>query len=125
MDARKLQSYEKERRLQEQAKHERDDFQKTILGQKQEKDLELKIDKEREEMLKKHAEELRKQISIKEELRKQEERDGLEEGKKIKDQLKRHKEILEDIKYKKLEELKKQGIPDKYTAELSRKKITI
>ena len=125
MDARKLQSYEKERRLQEQAKHERDDFQKTILGQKQEKDLELKIDKEREEMLKKHAEELRKQISIKEELRKQEERDRLEEGKKIKDQLKRHKEILEDIKYKKLEELKKQGIPDKYTAELSRKKITI
>ena len=37
--------------------------------------------------MKKHAEELRKQIQLNEELKKQNEKEKLEEGKKIKDKL--------------------------------------
>ena len=85
----------------------------------------LKLEKEKEDLLKKHAEELRKQISLNEELKKQAERDRLEEGKKIKDNLANHKQLLENIKSKKLEDLKGLGIKDKYTSELARKKIVI
>jgi hypothetical protein len=83
------------------------------------------LEKEKDELLKKHAEELRKQISLNEELKKQGERDRLEEGKKIKDNLANHKKLLEKIKNEKLEELKGAGIKEKYTSELARKKIVI
>lgn len=124
-EARKLQSLEKQKRLEEQAKMERDEFQRIIQAQKQDRDIELKLEKEKEELLKKHAEELRKQISLNEELKKQAERDRLEEGKKIKDNLANHKKLLENIKSKKLDDLKGLGINEKYTSELARKKIVI
>ena len=76
-------------------------------------------------MLKKHAEELRKQIALNEEKNKQNERLRLEEGKKIKDDLRREKALLENIKSRKLEELKAENIQEKYTAELARKKIIL
>ena len=124
-ETRKLQSLEKQKRLEEQAKMERDEFQRIIQAQKQERDIELKLEKEKEDLLKNHAEELRKQIALNEELKKQGERDRLEEGKKIKDNLKNHKQLLENIKSKKLDELKGLTIKEKYTSELARKKIVI
>jgi hypothetical protein len=45
---------------------ERDEFQRIIQAQKAERDLELKLEQERELLIKKHAEELRKQISLQE-----------------------------------------------------------
>jgi len=120
-----LQSLEKQKRLEEQAKMERDEFQRIIQTQKQERDIELKLEKEKEDLLKKHAEELRKQIALNEELKKQAERDRLEEGKKIKDNLVNHKQLLENIKSKKLDDLKSLSIKEKYTSELARKKIVI
>lgn len=52
-----------------------------------------------------HAQELRKQIILSEDEKKQEERDKLEEGKKIKDGLNKYKTTLENIKQQKLQNL--------------------
>ncbi len=49
----------------------------------------------------------------------------MEQGKKIKDKLENEKQLLESIKTKKLEQLKSNKIPEKYLAELAKKKIVI
>lgn len=49
----------------------------------------------------------------------------MEEGKKIRDKMLNEKRLLENIKDKKLKQLNDHSIPDKYKAELSRKKINI
>jgi hypothetical protein len=124
-DARKLQSLEKEGRLQEQARQDRDEFQTIIQKQKMERDLELKQEQERKGMIKGHADQLKKQIALNEEKKKQDKRSYLEEGKKIKDKLAAEKRLLENIKEEKLHDLKTLGIPDKYQAELTKKKIIV
>ena len=47
----------------------------------------------------------------------------MEEAKKIKHEQENHKKLLENIKSKKIDQLKELGIQDKYLIELSRKKI--
>lgn len=49
----------------------------------------------------------------------------LEEGKKIRDKMLNEKKLLENIKDTKLKGLNDNYIPDKYKAELARKKINI
>lgn len=110
-------------RLQEQAKQERDEFQRIVQNQKLERDLELRMEQEKKERINDHADQLKKQIAINEEKKKQGKREFLEEGKKIKDNLSNEKRLLEGIKSDKLTELTSYGIPNKYTAELARKRI--
>jgi len=124
-EVRKLQSLEKENRLEEQAKQDRDEFQRIIVAQKQERDVELKLEQERKQKMKEHADELKKQMALGEEKKKQDKRNYLEEGKKIKDNLKAQKQLLEDIKDNKLSELKDTGIPGKYQFDLAKMKIVI
>jgi len=124
-EVRKLQSLEKEKRLEEQAKQDRDEFQRIIVTQKQDRDLELKLEQERKGKIKEHADELKKQIALNEEKKKQDKRDYLEEGKKVKDNLTHQKRLLEDIKSNKLQHLKEHSIPDKYHYDLAKKKIVI
>lgn len=59
-EARKLQMLEKERRLADQAKQERDSFQFILAAQKVQREEELKIARERQQMLYKHSKEIRK-----------------------------------------------------------------
>jgi len=70
-----------------------------------------------------HADQLKKQIALNEEKKKQAKREFLEEGKLIKDKLSGEKHLLEDIKAEKLGELGSLGIANKYTSELARKRI--
>jgi len=72
-----------------------------------------------------HAEELRKQMALNEEKRKQESRTALEEGKKIKDKLAKEKKTLETIKSNKLDQLIGTGVEHRYTTDLAKKKIII
>ena len=123
LESRQLQALEKERRLQEQAKQERDEFQKVIIQQKLESDLELQAEFGRKAMMRNHAEQVKKQIALHEEKLRQEKRNLLEEGKKIKDKLAAERKALEQIKEEKLQELKSQGIPQKYQGDLARKRI--
>lgn len=125
MEARRLQALEKESRMQEQARQERDEFQRIVEAQKVLRDNELRLDKEKSGLRKGHANELRKQMAQNDEGRKQNARDKYEEGKKIRDKLEAERRTLERIKQEKLGLLYNEIIPDKYTAELARKKIVL
>merc|ERR1712139_457722 len=125
MEARKQQQAEKERRLADQAKFERDEFERIIEVQMQQEDAEKQRQGEEKCMRKAHVEELRAQIAAREEKALQERRDFLEEGNVIRAQIGSERKKLEKIKSRKIEELKKAGVPEKYWAELARKKISI
>jgi len=124
-EARKQQQSEKERRLGEQAKFERDEFERIIEVQMQQEEAERQRQVEEKQMLKVHASELRNQINSREEKALQERRDFLEEGNIVRATIGSERRKLEKIKGRKIDELKKTGVPEKYWAELARKKITI
>merc|ERR1719353_2422021 len=124
-EARKQQQAEKERRLAEQAKFERDEFERIIQVQMQQEEAERQRQCEEKGMRKSHVEELRAQIAAREEKALQERRDFLEEGNVIRAQIGSERKKLEKIKSRKIEELKKAGVPEKYWAELAHKKISI
>ena len=58
-----------------------------------------------------------------EEVKKQDRLNYLEEGKMVRQKLEDERRKIEAIKEKKLDQLKTLDIPDKYQAELARKKI--
>jgi len=124
-EARQLQSLEKGKLLQEQAKKDRDEFQKVIHQQKLERDLELKTDQERKQLVVDQAKELKKQMALNEEKYKQVKKTKLEEGKKVKDKLSYEKRTLDNIKKEKMEELENSGVPKKYLRDLAKKKIIV
>merc|ERR1719243_321827 len=124
-EARQQQQSEKERRLGEQAKFERDEFERIIEVQLQQEEAERQRQQEEKAMLKCHADELRSQIQAREEKALQERRDFLEEGNIVRATIGSERRKLEKIKTRKIDELKKQGVPEKYWAELARKKISI
>merc|ERR1719316_968200 len=124
-EARRQQQAEKERRLGEQAKFERDEFERIIEVQMQQEEAERQRQVEEKQMLKQHASELRSQINAREEKALQERRDFLEEGNIVRATIGSERRKLEKIKSRKIDELKKTGVPDKYWSELARKKISI
>jgi len=73
--------------------------------------------------LKKHSLQVRTQIQTNEEKTKQERLDYLEEGRKVRQKLDDERKKIEAIKARKIQELKGLDIPEKYQAELARKKI--
>merc|ERR1719313_1499716 len=109
-EARKQQQAEKERRLAKQAKFERDEFERIIQVQmQQEEEKGLRIQ---------HASEIRQQIAAREERAMQERRDFLEEGNVVRAQISAERKKLEKIKERKISQLQKAGVPEKYWAEL-------
>ena len=71
----------------------------------------------------KHADEIRNQIIINEEKTKRERQKFLEDGNKLRAKREQESKHLEDIKQKKLEELRSAGVPQKYWAELEAKRF--
>jgi len=124
-ESRRLQAVEKEFRLQEQAKREKDAFEKIIHQQKAQRDAELRAEEVKKIMVDEHSNQLKKQVAIREEQKLQEKRALLEDGKKIRDKLAYEKKVLEQIKEQKLADLKASGIAEKYTGELARKRIGV
>lgn len=94
-----------------------------IQKQKEVEEQERRIEEEKKEILKKHSTQLRSQIQINDEKGKQERLDYLEEGRKVRQKIEEEKRKIEAIKQKKLNELNNLEIPDKYKAELAKKKI--
>lgn len=123
LEARKLQSLEKERRLEEQAVQDKIEFAKIIAAQKADREVELRNEQEKASRLKAHSEQIKKQVAMIEEKKKQDRREFLEEGKKVRDKLAAEKYVLESIKQQKIDELLGVGIDAKYTTELARKRI--
>eukprot|EP00928_Gymnodinium_smaydae_P026274 TRINITY_DN2068_c0_g1_i1.p1 TRINITY_DN2068_c0_g1~~TRINITY_DN2068_c0_g1_i1.p1 ORF type:complete len:521 (+),score=180.52 TRINITY_DN2068_c0_g1_i1:155-1717(+) len=124
-EARRQQQAEKERRLGEQAKYERDEFERIIEVQLQQEAAERQRQQEEHCMRVEHSQELRGQIAAREEKALQERRDFLEEGNTVRATIGCERKKLEKIKTRKIEQLKKAGVPEKYWAELARKKISI
>merc|ERR1712032_1643910 len=123
--ARQQQQAEKERRLGEQAKFERDEFERIIEVQMQQEEAERQRQAEEKCMRIQHSQELRSQIGAREERAYQERRDFLEEGNAVRAQIGSERKKLEKIKSRKIAELRKSGVPEVYQAELQRKKISI
>merc|ERR1712037_1065335 len=69
-----------------------------------------------------HCQELRHQIAAREEKALQERRDFLEEGNGARAAIGSERKKLEKIKSRKIEELQKAGVPEKYWTELAEKK---
>eukprot|EP00435_Cladocopium_sp_Y103_P058947 s337_g20.t3 len=124
-EARLQQQAEKERRLGEQAKFERDEFERIIEVQMQQEEAERQRQVEEHQLRVQHSQELRSQIAAREEKAYQERRDFLEEGNAVRASIGNERKKLEKIKARKIDELKKSGVPEKYWAELARKKISI
>ncbi len=94
-----------------------------IHKQKEVEEQERRIEEEKKEVLKKHSQQLRSQIQTNDDKGKQERLDYLEEGRKVRTKIEEEKRKIEAIKNKKLQELNNLEIPDKYKAELAKKKI--
>merc|ERR1719472_536626 len=124
-EARKQQQAEKERRLAEQAKFERDEFERIIQVQMQQEEAERQRQEEEKGLRLQHASEIRQQIAAREERAMQERRDFLEEGNVVRAQIGAERKKLEKIKERKISQLQKAGVPEKYWAELARKKISV
>jgi len=122
-EVRYQQRLEKEHRMQVQAREERDEFERIVMNQKFERELEVRNENEKALRVVDHANQLKKQIAINEEKKKQASRELLEEGRKIKEKLANEKGKLENIKSAKLAQLSTYDIPVKYTSELARKKM--
>merc|ERR1712060_182534 len=99
--------------------------ERIVEVQMQQEEAERQRQAEEKSMRVQHASELRSQISAREERAYQERRDFLEEGNAVRAQIGGERKKLEVIKSRKLDELKKTGVPEKYSAELARKKISI
>merc|ERR1719203_2064802 len=119
-EARQQQQSEKERRLGEQAKFERDEFERIIEVQMQQEAAERTRQEEEKAMRHEHSRHLKAQIASREEKAYQERRDFLEEGNAVRAQIGGERVKLEKIKGRKIEELKRCGVPEKYWAELAR-----
>lgn len=97
-DARQRQFLEREQRLAEQAKQERDEFLRIIQKQKEVEEQERRIEEEKKEVLKKHSHQLRSQIHTNDEKSKQDRLDYLEEGRKIRQKIDEERRKIEAIK---------------------------
>ncbi len=97
-DARQRQFLERETRLAEQAKQERDEFLRIIQKQKEVEEQERRIEEEKKEVLKKHSQQLRTQIHTNDEKSKQDRLDYLEEGRKIRQKIDEERRKIEAIK---------------------------
>ncbi|KAM6217227.1 LOW QUALITY PROTEIN: cilia- and flagella-associated protein 45 [Rhynchocyon petersi] len=111
----------KEHFLAVQVQRDRDEFERILRAQREQ------IEKERVEEEKKatgrlqHANELRRQVRENQQRQVQDRIATFEEGRRLKEEAERRRERINDIKKKKLEELRATGLPEKYCIEAERK----
>ena len=114
----KKQKEAKEKILAEEAKREKEEFNKRIVEQMKEIEKEKQIALKKKEDNLKNQEAILKQIAEKEELGKNSYQEKMEEGRKIKEKLDEYKKNLEAIRRQKIAELKSLNIKDKYIVPL-------
>ncbi|KAK7471483.1 hypothetical protein BaRGS_00035877 [Batillaria attramentaria] len=120
-EARHKQMLQKEHYLAVQAQRERQEFERVLRAQKE---LVEKEKREEQEMRKKrlaHADDVRAQIRQKEQERIADRNNFFEEGVKLDEEARARRARLDEVKRKKLGELREAGIPDKYLAGVERK----
>ena len=119
--ARSLQIKQKEHFQAVQAERERQVFERILSKQLKEAQIEKKHDKERHGANIQHAAEIRKQIRQREQERIARRRAFFEEAENKMAAEIEHRNKLRAVKVRKLEELRRAGVPEKYAAEVSRR----
>ena len=138
-EARQQQINDKEHFLSLQAQRDRAEFSRVLQVQQKLQQKDQELSKEHAMKNKAYSEQVylnaillvswfirtlfqvRKQVKSKEEERLQVRREFFEEGIKLDQEAKDRRKKLDEIKMRKLQELKDAGIPTKYTAEVSRR----
>jgi len=123
--AREQQRLEKEKRMAEQALKEREEFFVVLDAQKKQAQEEKRREDELQAARVKHKQELVNQIVTHDKQRVEHRKKYLEEGSGFHRELEVEKDKLEQLKQEKLKILEKVGVPEKYRAELARKKVMI
>merc|ERR1711973_245306 len=120
-EGRQLQIKQKEHFQAVQAERERQVFNRIVQQQLKEAQREKEHDKCRHRANLQHAQDIRAQIRNREQERIEKRRTFFEEAeKKMADELE-HRNKLKQVKVRKLEELRRAGVPEKYAAEVSRR----
>lgn len=118
--ARTEQIQSKEHFMAVQAQRERMEFERVLREQQRQ----LEKEKEEEEIKRnarlQHADEVRRQIREKEQVRIQDRKNFFDEGIKMEEEARQRRARLDMVKKKKLDELRKAGVPEKYCAEVER-----
>lgn len=119
--ARHHQMLQKEHYLAVQAQRERQEFERVLRAQKELVEREKREEEEVHMKRMAHADDVRYQIRKKEQERIMERNAFFEEGVKLDEEARARRARLDDVKRKKLGELRTAGIPDKYLAGVERK----
>ncbi|XP_068107811.1 cilia- and flagella-associated protein 45 [Hyperolius riggenbachi] len=112
---------QKEHFLAVQAQRDRAEFQRVLKVQHSLAEKEIKELEEKTSQLRKHASELRHQVREHEQKQVLDRISYFEEGKRLDEEARQRRARLDELKQKKLEELKMAGLPDKYCSMVARK----
>ena len=123
-DAREFQKASKMKQLADMARMEQEEFYRIIERQKEDSLREQMVLQKQAQSRRKHKDEVLYQIKHNEEMTRAHKSDYLNEGERLRNQHKKEKEHLEKVKERKIQELIKEGVPEKYRAELERFKIS-
>ncbi|KAG8560231.1 hypothetical protein GDO81_014851 [Engystomops pustulosus] len=116
---------QKEHFLAVQAQRDRAEFDRVLRVQRELMEKERKEHKEKASELMTHAGELRRQVRENEQKQVVERIAHFEEGKKLDEEARQRRARLDELKQRKLEELRMAGLPDKYCSMVARKADTL
>merc|ERR1712224_451299 len=105
------------------AKAEREEFDRIVHVQREAEAVEVEKEQQMMDARYKHRRDVQEQIGKNEAMRRQERLDYLEEGRKLRKEIEKEKNHLNDIKDRKIHEMRGAGAPEKYLTELMRHKV--
>ncbi|XP_070252844.1 cilia- and flagella-associated protein 45 isoform X1 [Myotis yumanensis] len=111
----------KEHTLAVQVQRDRDEFNRILRAQREQIEKERLLEEKRAAECMQHAQELRRQVRENQQKLVQDRIAAFEEGRRLKEEAQRRSERINDVKKKKIEELRATGLPEKYCIEAERK----
>lgn len=124
-NARELQRREKAQRMTEQALQEREEYQRVLEWNRMQTMVDADKELHKKAASLEHREDILHQIRVSEEEKAMARSKFLAEGKKMAAQGEVDKRQLLKVKQQKLELLRQAGVPEKYRAELAKKKVLV
>ncbi|XP_013917753.1 PREDICTED: cilia- and flagella-associated protein 45 [Thamnophis sirtalis] len=112
---------QKEHNLAIQVQRDRAEFERIVRIQREQIEKERKEHERRLALQMTHADELRRQVREHQQQQVQERIAIFEEGKRLKEEARRRSDRLNEIKRRKLDELRAAGLPEKYCVQVERK----
>ncbi|XP_028401364.1 cilia- and flagella-associated protein 45-like [Dendronephthya gigantea] len=120
-EARERQVKDKEHFLAVQAARDRAEFERVLVAQQERQQRDDEVEKQDAVRRHHYAQDIREQISEKEKERVHLRKTYFEEGEKLNKEAKERRQKLDEIKRRKLKELRDAGVPDKYCNEVARR----